>query len=77
MLAGRQFKLEKSTLALAIVDGRRNALTIPAETIITVVAGLTPGEWLIDVLWEGKTLEMFEVDVNVRGTEVENRNAGA
>jgi hypothetical protein len=71
MLTGRKFKLERATLALTTVEGRRRAITIPVGAIVKVVSDHpTPGDRLIDVLWEWKTIEMFAVDVDVRGTEI-------
>jgi hypothetical protein len=32
---------------------------------------------MLDVHWEGRTLTMFEIDVNVRGTEIRDRDAKA
>ena len=70
MLTGKTFKLERATLAVTIAEGRRRAVAIPAGAIIKVIAGPTPGDRMVDVLWDGKTVEMFAVDVDVRGTEV-------
>ena len=70
MLTGKKFKLERATLAITMVEGRRRAVAIPVCAIIKVVSGPTPGDRMVDVLWEGKTVEMFAVDVDVRGTEI-------
>jgi hypothetical protein len=32
---------------------------------------------MVDVLWDGKIVTMFAIDVNVRGTEVLDESAGA
>jgi hypothetical protein len=32
---------------------------------------------MVDVLWDGRIVEMFEVDVNVRGTEIDDKSAHA
>jgi hypothetical protein len=77
MLTGKQFKLERATLAVGDGDGKRKAVTIPAGSVIKVVAGPDNGHGMVDVLWDGGLVEMFEVDVNVRGTEIEERSAGA
>ena len=70
MLTGKKFKLERATLAITMVEGKRRAIAIPLGAIIKVVSGPTPGDRMIDVLWDGKTVEMFAVDVDVRGTEI-------
>jgi hypothetical protein len=70
MLTGRRFKLERATLAVEYVDGKRRAVTLPVGTIIKVVSGPQNGDGMVDILWAERLLAMFEVDVNVRGTEI-------
>ena len=83
MLTGKKFKLERATLAITMVEGRRRAIAIPVGAVIKVVSGPTPGDRMVDVQWDGKTVEMFAVDVDVRGTEIigadrlDDRNAHA
>ena len=77
MLSGKQFRLERATLGLGIVNGLRKAIAIPGGSIIKVVSGPTPGDRMIDVLWDSQPFEMFEVDVNVRGTEIKDGSASA
>jgi hypothetical protein len=78
MLSGKRFKLERSTLALGFEDGKRKAVTVPAGAVIKVVSGPTgDGDRMVDVHWDGQTVTMFEIDVNVRGTELEDRSAKA
>ena len=77
MLTGKQFKLERGTLAVERVDepgSKPRAVTVPAGAIIRVLTGPQNADGLVSVLWEGRTLGMFEVDVNVRGTEIEDRS---
>lgn len=70
MLTGKQFRLDRATLAIDTVDGKRRAVTIPAGTVLKVVSGPTDGNGMVNVLWDGRTLEMFAVDVDGRGTEI-------
>lgn len=73
MLSGKRFKLERGTLAVEGVDAadrKLRAVTVPAGAVIKVIFGPHDGDGLVSVLWEGRTLGMFEVDVNVRGTEI-------
>lgn len=77
MLTGRRFRLERPTLA---IDGgnRRQTSFVPAGAIIKVVSGPTgERDRMVDVLWDGKLFTMFAVDVNVRGTEVQDESASA
>ena len=71
MLTGRRFKLERSTLAVGDTGDKRATVTVPIGSILKVVADPDNGHGMVDVLWEGRLLEMFAVDVDVRGTEIE------
>jgi hypothetical protein len=77
MLTGKRFRLGRATLALEINDGTRKAVTVPIDSIIKVVSGPKNGDGLVDILWDERPLAMFEVDVNVRGTEITDQSAGA
>ena len=78
MLSGKRFRLERGTLAVERVGGALSkpcAVTVPAGTIIRVLSGPKDGDGLVSVQWDGRTLGMFAVDVNIRGTEVEDAGA--
>ena len=75
MLTGKKFKLNRATLAIDIVNGNRRAISIPLGSIIKVLSGPTEGDRMVDVLWESKTVEMFAVDVDVRGAEIVERDS--
>jgi hypothetical protein len=78
VLTGKKFKLERPTLAIDGVNGKRQTSFLPAGAIIKVVSGPTSdGDRMVDVLWDGKIFTMFAVDVNVRGNEVRDESAGA
>jgi len=78
MLSGKRFKLESPTLSIESSNGKRQASLVPAGAIIKVVSGPTSeGDRMVDVIWDGKIVTMFAVDVNVRGTEVLDESAGA
>jgi hypothetical protein len=70
MLTGRRFKLETTTLVIGEANGKRVAVEIPAGGVVKVVAGPRDGDRMIDVLWKGRTLVMFAIDLELRGTEV-------
>ena len=70
MLTGKRFRLEKSTLGVEIVDGKRRAVTIPAGSTIEVVSGPNNPDGLVKARWEAHTLAVFAVDVEARGVEV-------
>jgi hypothetical protein len=78
LLTGKRFKLERSTIAIGYTDGKRKAVSIPVGAVIIVVSGPRNGDGTVNVHWDGRLVEMFEVDVNVRGTEItEDSAAGA
>ena len=77
MLTGQRFKLRKSALAIEIVNGMRLRIAIPTRTILKVIAGPIEGDQMVDVLWEGKRVSMFAVDLITRGTEIPGRKARA
>ena len=70
MLSGKQFRLGRATVALEAIGGTRSLVTVPKGAIIRVTSGPPgPGVGTVGVLWEGRTLAMFAVDVEQRGTE--------
>jgi hypothetical protein len=75
MLTGQRFKLRKSALAIEIVNGMRIRVTIPARTILKVISGPIDGDQMVEVLWEGRRVSMFAVDLITRGTEIPGRKA--
>jgi hypothetical protein len=76
MLAGELFRLNRDTLAVVVVDGRPRPVIVPAGIVIKVVSDLKLGNKKVDVLWSGRTVEMFALDVRDRGSVVANRSAG-
>jgi hypothetical protein len=77
MLTGQRFKLRKSALAIEIVNGARLRVTIPTRTILKVTSGPIDGDQMVEVLWEGKRVRMFAVDLITRGAEIPGRKARA
>lgn len=70
MLTGQRFKLRNSALAIEFVNGMRLRVTIPTRTILEVISGPLDGDQMVDVVWEGKRVRMFAVDLVTRGTEI-------
>ena len=73
MLTGHRFKMKTSTLATDLIDGKRVSVAIPAGATVNVIAGPGKGDRMVDVLWEGRTLVMFAIDVTGRGEEIADR----
>ena len=65
MPTDKLFRLETSTLAIDTVEGKRIAVTVPAEAVLKVVSESSDGSQLLDVLWEGRIVVMFGIDVRV------------
>jgi hypothetical protein len=69
MLSGRRYRLRNPTLALDFVEGRYSALTIPAGAIIEVVSGPAQrnAEALVKIRYQARPVQMFAIDVEMRG----------
>jgi hypothetical protein len=72
MLTGKRFRLERATLAVKMVDGKKSAVTVPTGAIVKVLSTPPDTHELVAVLWEQHELQMFAVDVDVRGTEIKD-----
>ena len=73
-MRGQAFRL--ATATIAVIKGNQTIM-IPAGTIITVVSDRDPGG-LIYVLHEGRRIQMYEKDIQDRGTlVVTDRASGA
>jgi hypothetical protein len=70
MLTGKTFRLRTETVAIDEVDGKRVGVTIPSGAVIKVVSGPRYYERLTDVLWNGRVVQMFTVDIDARGIEI-------
>ena len=70
MLTGKRFKLGRATLAIDRAGSARRAVTIPSGSIIKVISTPPDTKGIIEVSWEDRRLEMFAVDVDLRGTEI-------
>jgi ribosomal protein L21E len=68
MHTGR-FKLEKDTLAMGDVNGKRVVVRIPAGDIVEMVARPSVGNRMVEVRWQGRTVAMYAIDLKKRGIE--------
>jgi hypothetical protein len=62
-----RFRLEKETLAMGDENGKRVAVTIPAGDIVKLVSKPSPWDKMVDVLWEGRVVAMYAIDLKQRG----------
>ena len=78
MLTGKRFKIERATLSVEAQSGNPKAVLVPAGALIQVLSEAAESpDALIDVSWEGRTVSMFAVDVDMRGTEILGQSVGA
>ena len=78
LLTGKQFTLGRATLPLEVVAGKRRTVTIPEGATVKVVSGpRSDGIGLVNVLWEGRPVALFSVDLKTRGTEIAGTSATA
>ena len=72
MLIGKCFKLVTPTTAVDTVDGKHVAVTVPSGATIKTAAGPRHENGMIDVLWEGRIIMMFAIDVERRAEAIAN-----
>jgi hypothetical protein len=79
MLTGKRFTLKKSILALDATEGTRTAVTVPAGAVIKVTSGPSREDdtGTVSVLWDGRTVAMFAIDIRSRGAECPEQCAKA
>ena len=66
-MRGQSFRL--STATIAIFNGKQ-AVIVPAQSIVTVLSEADNINKLIYVLYDGRRVQMFEQDIQERGTPV-------
>jgi len=65
MLKAKRFKLARPSLSLG-AKGERKPLIVPAGSVIKVVSGPTSQhDQMVDVLWDGKVVTMFALDMPI------------
>jgi hypothetical protein len=77
VLRNKRFELTKPTLALDAVV-RQGWITIPAGEIIRILAGPNgEGNEMIDILWNGRMLTMFAIDLTAGCNEIRSGSTAA
>jgi hypothetical protein len=67
-MLGESYRLNRKTLAINSGGENRASIFIPANAIVTIIAGPLNGNRLVDVKWEDLTLMIFAEDLRDRGT---------
>ena len=63
--------MEKTTLAIGDLKGKRMIVTIPAGDTVELIADPNrENEEMVDVLWEGRTATMYAIDLKLRGSSL-------
>ena len=70
MLSGKRFQLRKPTIAIETTDSGRGAVMVDSGDVVKVISGPRPGDQMLEVLWNGRVVVMFAIDVQSRGEEV-------
>ena len=71
--------LAKATLAFELVEGERRLHTVPKDAVVRILAEPTHrhDDALVPVLWDGKIVSMFAIDITKRGALLGERGATA
>jgi len=69
---GKRFELSNPTVAIESVNGKRVAITVPSGSVVKIVVVPNDGDTLLDVLWDGRLLVMFAIDLDGIATELPN-----
>ena len=72
-----RLRITRATIALDIICGKPTIVTIPMEAIITVRPDFAGCDKRVNVLWEGRSVETFAIDISIRGAQVRSRAAAA
>ena len=59
----------RTTLALDVLVPK-TIVTLPIDAILTVLPGVADGGKMVNVLWDGRELQMFAIDLATRGVEI-------
>ena len=70
MFTGKQFRLKAPILAVDETGLQRTAITLPAESIISVIDGPKPDNPLLRVVCDRRWLLIFEEDIRRHAEEI-------
>jgi hypothetical protein len=74
MFVQKRFRFKTATLAITSVDGmqaRPSIVNLPAEAIIEAPAEVDTTQPEVEVLWEGRAVKVFTIDLRERGEEID------
>jgi hypothetical protein len=65
------YRLNQAILSICSEEGRRIPVVVPSGATVTLPDGPLDGLRLVDVLWEGKQVMLFTVDLRERATLIQ------
>ena len=74
METSTRLRITRTTIALDVL-AQKTIVTIPIEAVLTVLPGFADGDKMVKVLWEGREIQMFAIDLAMRGVEIRTRVA--
>ena len=69
METNKRLRIMRTTLALDVLVPK-TIVTLPIDAILTVLPGVADGGKMVSVLWDGRELQMFAIDLAMRGVEI-------
>jgi hypothetical protein len=64
-----KYKLHRPTIGVVNDSDKRVAITVPTEAVLEVVRE-NPTDGTVEILWDGRSISMFAVDLEARGDVV-------
>jgi hypothetical protein len=71
----RCYRLQKTTVGVHQEASRPVAISIPAGSFLRVPDGLANAAGLVEVEWDGETVQVFAVDLRDRGELIKAMSA--
>jgi len=71
-MATQSFRVKLSTLAILEIAGQRVAVRVGTGDVVTLLNGPLDGIRLVDVYWNGKTAQMFTIDLRERADLIQS-----
>lgn len=76
MLTGTSIRLKSSVLCIYSDGDQRSAVMVPEGAIVKIISRSRTEDLMMDILWDGRVVAAFAVDILNRGEEVETNRRG-
>jgi hypothetical protein len=73
-MRGKHYRIKRRVMAILTVEDHKIPTTIPQGATVEVLVEIE-GNRLIDVVWAGKTVMMFAIDLHNHGERYEPERA--